>query len=51
MKKGVNYPLGSLEWAELSGHNNVVEILENLFNAYGERYRVSSWLKQEDKVK
>ena len=50
MKKGVNYPLGSLEWGELLGHNNVVEILENLFSEYGERYRVSSWLQQKDKI-
>ena len=48
MKKGVNYPLGSLEWAELWGYNSVVETLENLFSEYGERYRVSSWLQQKE---
>ena len=48
MKKGVNYPLGSLEWGELWGYNGVVETLENLFSKYGERYRVSSWLQQKE---
>ena len=50
MKKGVNYPLGSLEWGELWGHNSAVETLENLFSEYGERYRVSSWLQQKEKL-
>ena len=50
MKKGVNYPLGSLEWGELWGYNGVVETLENLFSEYGERYRVSSWLQQKEKM-
>ena len=50
MKKGVNYPLGSLEWGELWGHNSTVETLENLFSEYGERYRVSSWLQQKEKL-
>jgi len=50
MRKGVNYPLGSLEWGELWGYNGVVGTLENLFSEYGERYRVSSWLKQKEKI-
>ncbi len=50
MKKGVNYPIGSLEWGELWGYKSVVETLENLFHEYGERYRVSSWLKQRGKI-
>jgi len=50
MKKGVNYPLGSLEWGELWGYNGVVETLENLFSEYGERYRVSSWLQQKEQI-
>ena len=50
MKKGVNYPIGPLEWGELWGHKNVVETLENLFHEYGERYRVSTWLKQRAKI-
>ena len=50
MRKGVNYPLGSLEWGDLWGYNSVVETLENLFSEYGERYRVSSWLKQKEKI-
>ena len=50
MKKGVNYPLGSLEWGELWGYNAAVETLENLFCKYGERYRVSSWLQQKEKL-
>jgi len=47
LKKGVNYPLGSLEWGEMWGFKSVVETLENLFSKYGERYSVSSWLKQK----
>ena len=47
LKKGVNYPLGSLEWGGLWGYNSVVETLENLFSEYGERYSASSWLKQK----
>ena len=50
LKKGVNYPIGSLEWGELWGYNSVVETLENLFHEYGERYRVSSWLKKRGKI-
>ena len=50
MKKGVNYPIGSLEWGELWGYKSVVETLENLFHEYGERYRVSTWLKQRAKI-
>ena len=50
LKKGVNYPIGSLEWGELWGYKSVVETLENLFHEYGERYRVSSWLKQRGKI-
>ena len=50
LKKGVNYPIGALEWGELWGYKSVVETLENLFHEYGERYRVSSWLKQRGKI-
>jgi len=48
MKKGVNYPLGSLEWGALWGYDSVVETLRNLFSEYGERYRVTSWLQQKE---
>jgi len=48
MKKGVNYPLGFLEWGELWGYDGVVETLGNFFSEYGERYRVSSWLQQKE---
>ena len=42
MRGGVNYPLGPLEWADRIGLVNVLEILDNLFENYGEdRYRPS----------
>ena len=49
MKKGVNYPLGSLEWCELWGYDGVVETLDNLFSEYGECYHVSTWLQRMQK--
>jgi len=51
MKKGGNYPIGSLEWGDLWRYENVVVTLENLFSEYGERYRVSSWLQQKEKTR
>jgi 3-hydroxybutyryl-CoA dehydrogenase len=40
MMKGVNYPLGPLQWADRLGHARVLEILDNLTDAYREeRYR------------
>ncbi len=42
MQSGVNYPLGPLAWADLIGVDNVLEVLENLVQNYGEdRYRCS----------
>ena len=32
LKKGVNYPIGSLEWGELWGYKSVVETLEKSFS-------------------
>jgi len=46
MTKGVNYPKGLLHWAEEWGVNNVISVLDNLYNRYHEeRYRVSPWLR------
>ncbi|MEQ8601870.1 MAG: 3-hydroxyacyl-CoA dehydrogenase [Marivibrio sp.] len=40
MKKGVNYPIGPLAWADRLGHARVLEILDNLCDSYREeRYR------------
>ncbi len=50
MRKGVNYPLGPLEWAELWGYNAVVETLKNLRQIYGDRYQVSDWLREKVKL-
>ncbi|MBA1203223.1 3-hydroxyacyl-CoA dehydrogenase PaaC [Pseudomonas capeferrum] len=47
MRKGVNYPVGPLAWAERIGLANVLAVLENLQAAYGEaRYRPSLLLRR-----
>jgi 3-hydroxybutyryl-CoA dehydrogenase len=47
MKLGTNYPAGPFEWLERMGTARVVALLEALDRHYrGERYRVSSWLRQ-----
>ena len=52
MTKGVNYPKGLLKWADDSGLQNVLDILENLYNKYAEdRYRPSILLKAMAKNK
>jgi len=50
MRKGANYPKGTLEWAEQWGFPSVVETLENLREIYGERYQTSHWLQQKAKI-
>ena len=50
MRKGANYPQGTLEWAEQWGFSSVVETLENLRVIYGERYQISNWLLQKAKI-
>jgi hypothetical protein len=50
MRKGANYPKGTLEWAEQWGFSSVVETLENLREIYGERYQTSHWLQQKAKI-
>ena len=48
MRKGVNYPLGPLEWADKLGAATVVEALDHIHHAYGEdRYRVSPLLRRK----
>jgi 3-hydroxybutyryl-CoA dehydrogenase len=48
MRKGVNYPLGPLAWAEKIGIAHVVTVLSNLASSYGEvRYRVSPLLRRK----
>ncbi len=47
MKKGVNYPLGPLEWADRIGAGKVWAALHNIRSYYGEeRYRVSPLLTE-----
>ncbi len=47
MTKGVNYPIGLLEWTDKLGVRNVLKGLEDLQELYGEdRYRPSVLLKQ-----
>ncbi|MCB0430622.1 MAG: 3-hydroxybutyryl-CoA dehydrogenase [Flavobacteriales bacterium] len=46
MTRGVNYPKGLLRWADELGAENVLNVLEDLFNMYGEdRYRPSPLLR------
>jgi len=45
MQGGVNYPAGPLAWADAIGLDQVLEVLDNLGQTYGEdRYRPSSLL-------
>ncbi|HET9785395.1 MAG TPA: 3-hydroxyacyl-CoA dehydrogenase [Terriglobales bacterium] len=47
MRKGVNYPLGPLEWADRIGIGRVASALAALASFYGEdRYRTSPLLRQ-----
>ncbi len=50
MRKGVNYPVGPLEWGEQWGWNSVVETLDNLHQLNPERYQTSEWLRQKVKL-
>ncbi len=48
MTRGVNYPLGPLEWAEAIGTAKVMTFLDNLARAYGEdRYRCSTLVRRK----
>ena len=48
MRKGVNYPVGPLEWGRNIGHATVLDTLRHLGATYGEdRYRASVWLQRE----
>ncbi len=48
MRKGVNYPLGPIEWAEAIGLAEIVRVLDHLAHTYGEdRYRVSPLLRRK----
>ena len=47
MRKGMNYPLGPLAWADRVGPRFILRVLESLMNTYGEdRYRPSSLLRR-----
>lgn len=47
MQKGVNYPIGLLNWANNIGIKQVVEVLDNLHQWFGDdRYRTSPWLRK-----
>ena len=50
MRKGVNYPVGPLEWGVQWGWNSVVETLDNLHQLNPERYQTSEWLRQKIKL-
>ncbi len=48
MKLGTNYPYGPFEWCELIGKNNVVELLEAIYeDTKEERYKICPLLKKE----
>jgi 3-hydroxybutyryl-CoA dehydrogenase len=48
MQKGVNYPRGPLAWADAVGLQQIVTVLANLADSYGEdRYRVSPLLRRK----
>jgi 3-hydroxybutyryl-CoA dehydrogenase len=45
---GVNYPCGPLAWADAVGLPNIVKVLANLGQTYGEdRYRISPLIQQK----
>ncbi|HYG89343.1 MAG TPA: 3-hydroxyacyl-CoA dehydrogenase PaaH [Azospirillum sp.] len=47
MRKGVNYPVGPLSWADRIGPRYVLHLLDNLARTYGEdRYRASPLLRK-----
>jgi 3-hydroxybutyryl-CoA dehydrogenase len=47
MTKGVNYPKGLLAWADELGLLHILNILEDLYEEYGEdRYRPCVLLKR-----
>ena len=47
MRKGVNYPIGPLTWADRIGITGICTVLTNLAKHYGEdRYRVSPLIRQ-----
>lgn len=47
MKHGTNYPHGPITWGEMTGFQNVVAVLDALYNNHHEeRYRVAPLLRQ-----
>ena len=51
MTKGVNYPKGLFQWSEEIGVQNVLNVLNGLFEEYGEdRYRPNALLKRTAKA-
>ncbi|UUZ65678.1 3-hydroxyacyl-CoA dehydrogenase [Polaromonas sp. P1-6] len=48
MRKGVNYPVGPMEWGRRIGYATVLDALRNIGASYSEdRYRASVWLQRE----
>ena len=48
MRKGVNYPVGPMEWGRRIGYATVLDVLRFIGATYNEdRYRASVWLQRE----
>ncbi len=51
VKLALGYPFGPLEWGDLLGGNNILQILNNLFDFYKDpRYRPIPWLIRRAKL-
>ncbi|HRE41094.1 MAG TPA: 3-hydroxyacyl-CoA dehydrogenase family protein [Ignavibacteria bacterium] len=47
MKLGTNYPYGPIEWSERIGLDLIYNILQSMYNEYGDdRYRITPLLKE-----
>ncbi|PYB68127.1 3-hydroxyacyl-CoA dehydrogenase [Thermoplasma sp. Kam2015] len=51
MKKGAGFPMGPLELADMIGIDVVVDVMEVLESAYGERYKPSAILRRMREAK
>lgn len=47
MKLGTNYPFGPIEWSERIGLDLIYNVLQSMYNEYGDdRYRITPLLKE-----